>query len=110
MPLTTTIPSSATESFITQSDYIEAKALSAGAAERITVPTGAKFALFSGSDNFAAKAGGSSVEAAWPSDTTDGSASMLNPAGLVLIEGQTHISVVSNSSMVLTVAFYDNTP
>jgi hypothetical protein len=97
MALTTTLPRSVGEiACLPQSDYIEGLALAAAnTAERIAIPAGAVFVLFSATANYAAKIGGSSVTAAMPTDTTDGTTSMLNPTFRRIPTNATHISVVS---------------
>ena len=98
MALTTRLPRAVGEyACLPQSTYIEGAALAAaGTAERFAIPTGgARFVLFSATAAFAAKIGGSSVTAAMPVDTTDGTASMLNPSFREIGVNDTHISLVS---------------
>jgi hypothetical protein len=85
------------------SDHIDHRVLAAGVAESHTVPTGAKYVVFSGTDDFYVNIGGT---AAVPSgDVTDGSGSMINP-GLRSIEGKTTISLISAAANVITMEFY----
>lgn len=88
------------------SGYVQARALASGTAELVAVPSGATHVVMRGSDHFAAKAGGTGATAAWPTDTTDGSASELNPDFRHLGTGDTHISVIAASSCVVTLAFH----
>lgn len=107
MPLTTKLPRAAEDfSALPQSDYIEGAALAAGVAERLVIPTDAKFVLFSGTDSFCAKIGTAAVVAAMPIDTTDGSASMLNPSFRRIPDGSTHISVVSTAASQVTLEYF----
>lgn len=90
------------------SDYVNARSLSASTAERVTIPAGYNFVVFSATANYYVLVGDSNVTAAVPGDTTDGTASELNPLSyLVNQEGtETHISVISPDSCVITLAFY----
>lgn len=83
--------------------YINGVLLAANVAESITVPTGAKFAMFNATADFYARYTGT---AAVISDTTDGTGSELNPTVRTLAVGDT-ISVISGETCYLTVAFYD---
>lgn len=107
MPLTTTLPRGAEDfSALPQPDWIDAKALAAGVAELFTVPDGAEFVLFSANATFAAKMGGPTVTAAMPTDVADGSASMLNPSFRKITTGQTHISVISAGTCLVTAEYF----
>lgn len=107
MPLTTTLPRAAEDfAALPQSDYVEGAALAANTAERLVIPSGAKFVLFSCTDNFCAKIGSATVTAAMPIDTTDGSASMLNPSFRRIPENSTHISVISTNASSMTVEYF----
>lgn len=95
-----------------QSDYVEGRALAAGVAERIAIPVDAngvkaRYVLYSFSDHFCAKAGNSTVTAAMPTDTVDGSASELNPTFRVIDPSAdvTHISVIATNACVGTMSF-----
>lgn len=107
MPLTIKFPRSA-DVFACrpQSDYIEGLSLGVATAERIAIPAGAYAVVFSCTGNFCAKLGTASVTAAMPTDTTDGSASELNPSGFYILAGQTHISAISAAAATLTMSFY----
>jgi hypothetical protein len=88
-------------------DYVQAVAVASGVQERVAIPTGATHVLMAGSTNFAARAGGSGVTAAWPTDTTDGTAAELNPTTVRKIPGDTtHISVIAAAAGVVTLSFF----
>lgn len=91
------------------SDYINARSLAANTAERVTIPTGYNFVVFSATANYYVKVGDGTVTATVPGDTTDGTASELNPlAYLVNQEGtETHISIISPDNCIVTLAFYE---
>lgn len=83
--------------------YIEAQVLAAGVAESVTVPTGARIVLFSANSDFYCNPNGT---AAVPSgDTTDGSASELNPAAYEL-RGLASFSLIAAAATIVTMAFY----
>lgn len=83
-------------------DYVNAKALSAGANEDETVPSGAKFVVFSATADFYAKRGGT---AAVPGDVSDGSASELNPS-IWQIDDITTIGLIAPATTVVTMSYY----
>jgi len=85
-----------------QSDYINAKLLAASVAETETVPANAGKVFFSCTGNYYVNTRGT---AAIPGDTTDGSASDLNPVGYVVSPGES-ISVIAPSACTLTMAYY----
>lgn len=85
------------------STYILAKSLAANTAEAFTVPTGAKVVLFSSNVDFYANP---YTTAAVPGDTTDGSASELNPVAYLLPQGTSSISVIAPSAGIVTASFY----
>jgi hypothetical protein len=82
--------------------YVNAKSLAASTAESFTVPTGATRVIFSATCNFYANP---TTTATVPGDVTDGSASMLNPAGWG-VRDVTAISVIASVACVVTAAFY----
>ena len=82
--------------------YVNSNSLAASTAESQTVPTGAKWVLFSATCNFYANA---AATATVPGDVTNGSASELNPSAWY-VDGVTTISVISPSACVITFAFY----
>lgn len=79
-----------------------ARSLAAGVAESITVPSGAKYVVFSATADFYANY---TTTATVPGDVTDGTASELNPTGRI-IQGVTTISVISADTCIITAAFY----
>jgi hypothetical protein len=83
--------------------YVDARALAANTSETATIPTGAKWVLFSGACNFFAKPGAS---ASVPGDTTDGSAAEQNPSAWWIPSGVTQITVIAASTCIVTLTFY----
>lgn len=85
---------------------VMARSLAASTAESITVPAGAKYVVFSATADFYANY---STTATVPLDTTDGSASELNPTGRIvggLIPAISTISVISADACIVTASFY----
>lgn len=87
---------------VPMSDSINGVVLAANIAESITIPSGAKYALFNATADFYAKYSGT---AAVITDTTDGSGSELNPTLRTINTGDT-ISVISGETCYVTVSFY----
>lgn len=89
------------------STHVDALSLTAGAAETFTVPSGALFVVFSATGNFYARYG---ATATVPGDTSDGSASELNPTIRKLVDANgaaiTSISVIAPADAVVTAAYY----
>ena len=81
-----------------------ARSLAASTAESITVPTGARFALFSCSGDFYANY---TTTATVPGDTViaDATASELNPA-MRFISGITTISIIAPAACVVTLSIW----
>jgi len=89
------------------SDYIDARVLAAATAERHTIPTGARYVVFSADATFYAKFGDVAVTAAVPAaDITDGTASAVNPEAREIPSGVTHISLIAAAATVVTMSFY----
>jgi hypothetical protein len=85
------------------SNYVDARVLAGTVAEVITVPTGAKKVLFSGTGNYYVRFG---AAAAIPAvDVTDGSGSCLNPA-LREIDGAATIGIIAPNDCVVTLEFF----
>lgn len=109
MALTTRFPRAAEIfSSLAPSDHVDARSLSSGAAETLTVPDGANFVVFSCTGNFYAAY---DTTAAVPGDVADGTAAELNPTirKLVKADGSIYktISVITpDSSAVVTAAYY----
>jgi hypothetical protein len=93
-----------------QSDWIDARVLSAGgAAEDFQAPALARYVLFSGNGDFYCRIKeGSTVTATVPTDTTDGTAAELNPAMRFLPGEQAYISLISPTAgaTVVTMNFF----
>ena len=85
------------------SDSINAMALAANSAETLAIPPNATFVIFSGTADFYVKA---NATATVPTDTTDGSASELNPT-MRDLRGVSSLSVFSASTCIVTASFYD---
>jgi len=83
-------------------DTINGVALLAGVAESITIPSGARHVIFSATDDFYARYGGT---AAVITDTTDGTGSELNPVIRTLLSSDT-ISVIADAGCNITASFY----
>lgn len=84
--------------------YVDARVLAANVNESHTVPTGARFVLFSGScAAFYVKNGGTAAVPA--ADVTDGSGSALNPSAW-FIEGATSLGIISPTACVVTMEFF----
>lgn len=77
--------------------------LAAGTGRALTVPVGAKVALFSATGNFWLKA--DAVPPLPVGDILDGSAPELNPAGR-MVEGVSSLGVVAPVACTLSIAFY----
>ena len=88
--------------------YVLAKSLAASSAESFSVPTLdgtlARYVIFSANCDFYANC---YTTATVPGDTTDGTASELNPSGYELPTDITAISVITAASAgIVTAAFY----
>lgn len=116
MPLTVKLPREIDQfAALPQTDYVEGRSLAAGAAELVQIPSDAsgvlaKFVLFSWNADFCAKMGTSAVVAAMPTDTADGSGSMLNPTFRKIDPAHTHISVISTAASLGTMEFFLTPP
>lgn len=85
------------------SDSVMTRVLAASTAETITVPSGARIAVFSANVDFFANV---TTTATVPADTTDGTSSILNPVARS-VSGVTSISVITAaSSGIVQAAFY----
>lgn len=85
------------------SDTINSKALAASVEETITVPTGSRFVLFSGNNDFYVK---SNATATIPIDISDGSAPELNPTMRSVKGGDVLHLVAPNANTLVTMSFY----
>lgn len=91
------------------SDYIDGFALAASTSERIALPSGYSRVVLSATANIAVKFGDSSITAAIPSDTTDGTGSELNPSGYkldVISSSWTHMAIISDATCKVSLAWY----
>lgn len=82
---------------------INGRALLANVAESVTIPSGAKFAMFNATADFYARYTGT---AAVMTDVIDGTGSELNPTVRTLSPTDT-ISIISAEVCKVTVCFYD---
>lgn len=103
-----TLPQSVQDFFsLPPSNYVQARALSASTAETIVPPAWAKYVLFACTDNFYVNY---TTTATVPGDTTDGSASELNPSMRRLTRPNnasiSAISIISAGTPVCTASFY----
>lgn len=81
-----------------------ARALAASTAESITPPTGSRYVIFSANVDFFVNC---YTTATVPGDTTDGTASELNPSGYSFDSGELPtISVISAAAGIVTASFY----
>jgi hypothetical protein len=87
------------------STSVYANVLAANVAEKVTVPTGAKYVLFSGTANFYVLFGADPTAAVPATEVSDGSASCLNP-GLRAIDGAAKIGLISPTDCVVTMEFF----
>lgn len=86
--------------------YVDARVLAASANEDHTIPSGAKYVLFSSTADFYAKIGGTAAVPA--ADVTDGSGSELNPTVRHLSDSATTIGLISTvAGCVVTMSFYN---
>lgn len=84
--------------------YVDARVLAANTNEDHTIPTGARWVIFSSScAAFYAKNGGSATVPS--NDVTDGSGSSLNPIGYY-VERSTTIGLISPTTCVITMEFF----
>lgn len=92
------------------SDCVMARSLAANVAESIAIPAGVKYVMLSANVDIFVSIGAAPT-AAVPGDTTDGSASELNPTMRRLQSTDLNISVISASAGIVTASFYaESTP
>jgi len=84
------------------SDTINALSLGVATAESATVPAGANFCIFSYTTDIYVN---SSATATVPGDTTDGTASELNPTIRQVTAGDT-LSIISPAASVVTLSYF----
>jgi hypothetical protein len=85
------------------SKYINAYVLAAGSPKTVNIPTGARVAMFSATNNYYVNFTGAAAEPA--GDIINGYASELNPVARD-VTGYTTFSVVSPAACILTIAFF----
>ena len=91
---------------IEQSDTIYAIVLGAGEVQTITIPSNAKYVLFSARVSFASELSDDATAAIFPvADDLTGNASELNPTGRYTADA-THVSIASLEANAVTLAFY----
>lgn len=89
------------------SEYVNARILLANAEEKETIPTGYNLVVINATAPLYVKLGDNTVAATIPSgDITNGGASELSPTSYSLQSEQTHISLISPSNCVATLAYY----
>ena len=90
-------------------DYVNSLSLVANVSERVPIPAGRTFVVFSCTSNYYVKVGDNAVSAAVPGDVVDGTASELNPLSYILHGNPdwTHISIVTPVNSIATMAFYE---
>lgn len=88
--------------------YVNARALGAGVAESVTVPTGAKYVTVHTSIANTTYVQFDGTTATVPGDTTNGSSAMIiGPEGhTFIVDNIRTISVISSGAPVVTFAFY----
>jgi hypothetical protein len=85
-------------------DYIDARVLASNIAESHSLPAGAKFVVFSATDDFWANyAATAAIPAA---DITDGTASEFNPITRYVGSGVSAISLIAPRACIVTMAFF----
>ncbi len=84
------------------SSHVDARALGINTAETITVPTKARYVLFSSTGDFYVKKNGT---AAVPADVSNGSASELNPTLRSIADVGT-LGLISPAACVVTMSWF----
>jgi hypothetical protein len=97
------VPVTPDVNYALEQGYINSYLLVASTNKAITVPTDAKFVIFSSTDDIWVRVGGTAVV---PSgDTTDGTASELNPS-VRYLGSDTTIGIISESAAKVSLMFY----
>jgi hypothetical protein len=87
--------------------YVDSYILAAGVARRAAIPAGYRFVDFQTDLDFYAKPGDVTVNAVVAvGDVTDGTASEFNPKWRSVGGGFTHISIISASAGIVTLAWH----
>jgi hypothetical protein len=85
--------------------HVDNYLLTAGVAKTITIPTGARYVMFTSSADLWVVIG-SGIAAIPTGDVTDGSGSELNPI-CRWIEGETQMSIISGAAAKVSIMYYD---
>ncbi len=85
------------------SKYVNAYVLTPSVAQTATIPTGAKFAMFAGSDDFYVNFREPAVIPA--ANVTNGAAAELNPT-VRAITDYTSFSVIADTDCILTISYF----
>ena len=88
------------------SDTVAQFSLAAGVQQRVEVPAGARYVVYSGSGDFWALEGASDVAAAIGSAGTVGANAELNPTCRRIGPGITHISIIAAATREVSLSFY----
>lgn len=83
--------------------YVDARALAANVAEVWTAPASTRYVIFASTCNFYAKP---NAAATVPGDTTDGTASTLNPTAWYFNVPVTTIGVIAAETCIVTIEAY----
>lgn len=91
--------------------YVDARVLAAATNETHTVPSGAKYVVFSCDDAFYAKPNGAAAIPA--ADVTDGSGSELRPGAWRLVADSDNVAVttiglIAPAATIVTLSFYSD--
>jgi hypothetical protein len=86
--------------------HVDARVLGIATRESYTLPSGAKFVIFSANGDFYAKPDDGASNVAVPgADVTDGTAGELNPL-VWNVEGATSIGLIAPAACIVTMAVY----
>ena len=86
--------------------YTNSLALVANVQERQALPAGYQYVVINSTANVYCRLGAADVTASVPGDVEDGTASELNPTGYVVHDDYSHISIISPSNCIVTLAYY----
>lgn len=90
-----------------QSDTINGLLLATDTSENQAIPSGAKYVFINSDVDIYVKLGtDNTVAATKTTDTTDGTASELNPVGYAILSGQTYIAVIAGAPAHVTFSYY----
>lgn len=97
-------PTTPDVNFAIKQGYINTYLLTATVHKTVTVPTGAKFAVFSASSDIWVRVGGTAAIPA--GDTTDGTGAELNPT-IRYLGAETTIGIISGYAAKVSIMFYE---